>query len=356
MSHLELYKKYTPNRWAELIGQEKVAKSLKSAIVKDSLPTAYGFFGPRGCGKTSAAKLMARALNCENPPSKGESCGECDVCESIDNGSQMGVKYISMANKGSVADIRELAQVARQSFPVNKSVFILDEIHTISRPAWDALLIPIESKSMPTLFIFCSTEVHKIPDTIMSRIQSRRFSLVNDERMSKFLKQIAEKEGIDIDESTLDSVVREGRGSVRSALSTLEGVYSTGESKNSYGDQILEAIQSKNFTEFLKITAEAESDHVEMRLLAEQLFKDLRDILLKASGADEDLVPHCPVSDPRSFGVSMGGKKGLITLMNTIGEYLTKMSFGNDHRIMFEMSVLEGLGKVQKIARAKRSE
>lgn len=355
--HIELYKKYTVGTWGGLIGQEKVAKSLRSAVKNNKLPTAFGFFGPRGCGKTSSAWLVAKAINCLNLTENTNPCGTCSVCVNIDNRTQLGVNYISMANKGGVEDVRNIVQQARLTQPIRKQIWILDEVHNLSKAAFDALLIPIEEKSMPSLFIFCSTEVDRIPQTILSRIQSRLFNLVDSETMLKFVTKVANKEGLDLSEETLEEAVRLGRGSVRDTLTTLETIVETGETSPSFGRALLEAVTTGEVTSSLKVVAEAAANGVNCRDLGENLFEDLRDLLLHSAGASPEIVGIIQLKDPDAAVTALLGSGGISATMEEIGEALTRMTFGADSRINLEISIVKALTKIKKAkkARAARS-
>jgi DNA polymerase-3 subunit gamma/tau len=355
--HVELYKKYRPDTWGSLIGQEKVAKSLRSAVKNNKLPTAFGFFGPRGCGKTSSAWLLAKAINCLELTENGNPCNSCTVCLNIDNKRQLGINYISMANKGGVEDVRNIVQQARLNQPIKKQVWILDEVHNLSKAAFDALLIPIEEKTMPSLFIFCSTEVDRIPQTILSRIQSRLFNLVDSDTMLKFVTEIAEKENLDLTEEHLEEAVRLGRGSVRDTLTTLETIVETGETAPSFGRALLEAVSTGEVTTSLKVVAEAAASGVNCRDLGENLFEDLRDLLLLSAGASPEIVGIIQLKDPEGAISALLGAGGISATMEEIGEALTRMTFGADARINLEISIVKALTKIKKAkkARAARS-
>ena len=350
--HIELYKKYRPSKWIELIGQQKVAKSLQSAVKAEKLPTAYLFAGPRGCGKTSAALLLAKSLNCLNPTPTLDPCNKCEVCEAVDAGRQLGVNYISAANKGTVDDIRGIVQQARLHQPVKRQVWIIDEVHSISRQAFDALLIPLEEKNMPALFIFCTTEIDRIPQTILSRIQQRRFTLVDADEMISFATKVTKKENLTISEDAIKDAVRQGRGSVRDTLSALEAISETGSFSLSVGGQLLEAISSKNLTEILSVISQANSDGQDCRDLAEQLFEDLRDLLLSASGVDPSLVGVIPVSDEAKVTRGLLGKRGIMLSMDEIGDAITQMTMGADARIHLEIGLVKTLNQLKRLQKA----
>jgi DNA polymerase-3 subunit gamma/tau len=354
-NYLELYKRYTPKSWSGLIGQERVAKSLRSAVASQKLPTAYAFLGPRGCGKTSAAKLLAKAVNCTNPPAPGDPCNECDNCVSITNNTQIGVEYLSMADGGGKVDAtRALMERSRLIQSIPQTVFILDEVHNLSAQAWDSLLIPLESPDSNALFILCSTEAHKIPETILSRVQQRSFRLIDPATMGKYLTKISEREGLDIDEDGIAAAVRLGRGSARDSLTALERIVQTGEVEASYGNRLLEALQTLKLSSILSVVAEFANSGEKFKYFAEQLYGDLRDILLLASGASEDIVPVSPVSDPRAFVASLGGINGTMYMLEVIGKSISNMGInGGQHRITFELALFQGVKKSKSLVTSR---
>lgn len=349
--YVELYKKYRPNSWGSLIGQQKVAQSLQNAILKNKVPTVYGFFGPRGTGKTSSALLLAKSINCLQPLKNANPCNVCEVCTNIDSGSQMGVNYISMANNGSIDDVRELVKKARNNQPVKRQVWILDEAHRISKTAFDSLLIPFEDKSMPAVFIVCSTEVEQIPGTILSRIQSRTFNLVTKNEMLEFLKTISEKESLNVDEKVLNAAVRLGRGSVRDTLTSLESILDTGDLGVTYGGELLEELTAKNLPGILKVISEGNSDGVNFRDLTEQLFEDLRNLLLLNAGVNDDMIGIIPIDNPQQTIAAVLGERGLNILLEEIGQALTRMSLGADYRIHLEIAMIESFSKLKRLKR-----
>lgn len=304
---------------------------------------------------TSAALLTAKAINCLNPnPKNADPCNECEVCVSINNGNQMGVTYISSAQIKGVEEIRDLVQKARLEVPIKQQVFIIDEIHNLrTGKGFEALLIPLEEENMPSLFIFCTTETQKVPDTILSRVQSRKFNLVNPELMTKYIGAISNKEELGLDEEALSSVVRAGRGSVRDTLSKLEEFASSGETAPTFGGELLEAMSSRKTAEAWGIIAKAEASGIDCRDLGEQLFEDLRDLALLSSNNAENLVSKPPVNDLKAVVVGLSGIPGILAAADEIGEGLTRITWGGDARINLEIAVAKALRNVNIIARKR---
>ena len=349
--YIELYKKYRPRVWGDLVGQDGVSRSLQKNLKTGEIPTAYGFFGGHGCGKTSAALLFAKSLNCEEPNGV-DPCNECDTCVGIDDDTVMGVNVISMANKGLVKDAREIAERAWYGQPIKQQVWILDEAHNMSREAFDALLIPLEKDKMPSLFIFCSTAVNKIPDTILSRLQSRKFNPVNPKLLEEHISEIVAKEDLDVDEATIQNIVRLGRGSVRDTLKHLDEVVSGGESEYLQGGDLLEAISESSIHKVFETIAEASANGVDARDMAEGLLEDLRNLLLYTYKVDQSLIGLIPVEDVNKVAKGFVSRKGLIAAIDEIGEGLTKSTYGMDPRISLELSASR---LVQKLSKAKQS-
>lgn len=355
--HVELYKRYRPNTWAGLIGQKQVAKSLQSAVKANKVPTAYLFSGQRGCGKTSGALILAKAINCLNPVVEtADPCNECEVCVSIDNGTQLGVTYVSAAQRSGVEDIKDLVGQARLSMPIKRQVFIIDEIHNLKQgKGFEALLIPLEETNMPALFIFCTTEIEKVPQTIISRVQSRRFNLVDADLMLKYITHIAKKEDLGLNEDALREAVRQGRGSVRDTMTALESISSTGSITQPIGGKLLESLATQNLTSILTVIAEAASEGESGRDLAEQLFEDLRDLLLSASGVDSSLIGALPLDNPAAVAKGMLGRQGIMLVMDEVGESITQISMGSDARISLEIAMVKALGKLKRLKKAMES-
>lgn len=216
--YLALYRKYRPRTFDEVVGQEHITKTLLNQIKLDKVSHAYLFTGSRGTGKTSTAKIFAKAINCLNPQN-GSPCGECEVCKSLD-GTNIDVLEIDAASNNGVDEIRELREKVKYPPVVGKyKVYIIDEVHMLSSSAFNALLKTLEEPPSHTVFILATTEVHKLPATILSRCIRFDFRLVSLENLSLLLKRVLKEEGVTYDEQSINIIARAGEGGVRDTLS-----------------------------------------------------------------------------------------------------------------------------------------
>ena len=220
-----LYRKYRAQNFDELVGQEHITKILKNAVKSNQLSHAYLFVGSRGTGKTSCARILAKAVNCINPKSDGNPCNKCEACTAIADGNYMDLIEIDAASNRGIDQIRELKE--RIEFAPVKGkykVYIIDEVHMLTTEAFNALLKTLEEPPQHVIFILVTTDVHKLPPTILSRCQRYDFRLGTDEEILKTLKNILKKEDLKVNDKGLELVVRNARGSFRDALSLLDVV------------------------------------------------------------------------------------------------------------------------------------
>ena len=224
MSYLVLARKYRPQTFEEVVGQEHVTRTLQNAIRRGRIHHAFLFCGGRGTGKTTTARILAKALSCEQAPTP-TPCNKCQACVEITQGTSVDVQEIDAASQNRVEDIRDLREAIRYA-PVRgkKKLYILDEVHMLSTSAFNALLKTLEEPPPHAVFVFATTDPHKLPQTILSRVQRYDFKLVPTPRLVEHLADVLTREGITFDRGALQLVAREGAGSVRDSLSLLDQV------------------------------------------------------------------------------------------------------------------------------------
>jgi len=222
MAYLSLYRRWRSSTFSEVLGQPHVTETLMGAIREDRLSHAYLFAGPRGTGKTSTARILAKALNCEKGVT-AEPCGECTRCREITEGSSLDVLELDAASHTSVDDVREIRErIPYATAGGGRKVYIIDEAHQLSTPAFNALLKMLEEPPGHVIFVLCTTEVHRVPATVVSRCQRFEFRRLTGDVLTEHLKHVAEAEKIDADDPAIALIVRHARGSARDALSLLD--------------------------------------------------------------------------------------------------------------------------------------
>ena len=229
MSYLVLARKYRPSTFSEVVGQEHVTRTLANAFASGRVHHAFLFCGPRGCGKTTLARIVGKALNCEKGPPGGtaEPCGECSACKTIANGSAVDYQEMDGASNRGIDAIRELTEAVRyQPAVLRKKVYVIDEVHMLTTEAFNALLKTLEEPPPHVTFVLATTEPHKLPNTILSRCQRYDFKLVPASRLAQHLASIFKKEKLKIEAGAISLVVRESGGSVRDALSICDQIIS----------------------------------------------------------------------------------------------------------------------------------
>lgn len=287
-----LYRKYRPRTFSEVVGQEHITDTLKNQVASGRLSHAYMFIGTRGTGKTTCAKILAKAVNCENPVD-GDPCGVCASCRGIDNGSIMDVVEIDAASNNSVDSVRQLREEAIFApASVKKRVYIIDEAHMLSNQAWNALLKIIEEPPEHLVFIFATTELRKVPPTILSRCQRYSFRRVSPGVLASRLNYIAEKEGLDLRPDAADLLARLGDGSFRDGISLLDqcsgaGTISADTVLSSLGlagnmrvAEMLRAVSSGNTAGALELFNKLWTDGKDPAGLLSDLCSLMRDLLL----------------------------------------------------------------------------
>ncbi len=294
MSYLVLARKWRPQVFDDLVGQPHIIKVLKSTLSQKKVHHAYVFSGPRGVGKTTTARILAKSLNCINGPTP-EPCGRCEFCVSIADGSSMDVIEIDGASNNSVDDIRDIRERVRYAPSVvgKYKVYIIDEAHMLSESAFNALLKTIEEPPPHTIFVLATTAYRKIPATVLSRCQHLSFRRVPREVIVERLRYISDKEGIKISDDGLDLLARAADGSMRDALTLLDQVSSfsdeitskdvadlLGISDSKIILDLAEAIFDGDQNRLLSIIAEAVQRGADLRILYKDMILFLRDMLI----------------------------------------------------------------------------
>ncbi len=349
-------RRYRPQIFAELIGQEHVAQALSNAIATNRVGHAYLFTGARGVGKTSAARILAKALNCEKGPTP-VPCNQCDICQSISRGEDVDVLEIDGASNRGIDEIRQLRQNAgvRPSRAQFK-IYIIDEVHMLTREAFNALLKTLEEPPEHVKFIFCTTEATKIPITILSRCQRFDFAGILTRSIHQRLEQIVAAEGVEADPEALEVLARRAAGSMRDSQSLLEQLlaFSAGRITvadvhgmlGTAGEERLAALTShlieRNSAAALADLDSALSAGVDAGQLIEQLFGYLRDCLVAAVGCPNDAFLYTSPSGGEQVvaAAQQLGLDSLLAAMQILDQTLSRMRYSTQGRILAELALV----------------
>lgn len=294
MSHIALYRKYRPSNFEEVVGQKYILETLENAISKDKVAHAYLFCGPRGTGKTSVAKLFAKAINCTSSDSK--PCNACENCVKANEGYHTDILELDAASNNGVDQIRDLIDKSKYLPTLGKyKVYIIDEVHMLSQGAFNALLKILEEPPKHLIFILATTESHKILPTIVSRCQKYNFNRVNKDDITNHLKYILKKENLDYEIEALEAIAELADGGMRDSLSILEQiiaysnekilkdtvmkVYGKANSETKY--ELVKAIVDKNVNKIVKINKQIISDGVNVKTFTNEVITFIKNIIIQ---------------------------------------------------------------------------
>lgn len=356
MEHLALYRKYRPKTFEEVVGQEHITKTLANQVLAGKFSHAYLFTGTRGTGKTSIAKIFARAVNCENTKT-GSPCGECETCKRLLNDNDINVVEIDAASNNKVDDIRELREKVKFA-PIGAKykVYIIDEVHMLSDSAFNALLKTLEEPPKYVIFILATTEVHKLPATILSRCVRFDFRLISIVDLARHLANIFDKEGIKYDPEALKLIAAAGEGSVRDTLSIADCInaYSNGNITKEGTLKVLgttdyeiltkfyDALIKKDVGAVLKLINEMDSSGKNLGIFAKDIAKHARDLLTIKTCKDPNAILNLPndVFEILCSQAEKTNEKDLIRTMKTFASAENELRYTLSMRLLLETIAL----------------
>ena len=340
MAVQSLYRRYRPRRFSELRGQDHVVRALRNAVINEREGQAYLFSGPRGTGKTSTARILAKVLNCETPV-EGEPCCTCPSCVAVEAGTSYDVIELDAASNNGVDDIRELIDHAALGNPGRHRVFILDEVHMLSKGAEAALLKTLEEPPSHVVFVLATTDPQKVSDTIRSRTQHLQFHLLPMHDLEEHVKFVIADAGLSVTPEAIAQVLVQGGGSARDTLSALELVAASGgEADHSVNlDEFIEAIIENDPARALAAVAFAVQQGRDPRSLSEELIRYLRDGFLSQMAPELVQLPAERIDYVAQWAQRMGNG-AIVRSMEVLGDMLVEMRRAPDARLLFEVAMV----------------
>ncbi len=335
-----LYRRFRPQRFSDVVGQEHVTRVLRSAVRDSKVAHAYLFSGPRGTGKTSTARILAMALNCETP-ADGEPCGQCRSCLAVRSGSSLDVQELDSATNRGIDEMRDLLSRVALGSPGRWKVYIVDEVHQITPAAAGALLKTLEEPPAHVIFVLATTDPQKVLDTIRSRTQHFEFHLLGPEVLAALVADVAGRAGVDLEPEALDVVVRRGHGSARDALSVLDQVAAAGgvESDAVEVGDVVAAIAEQDPNGALIKVAEAIQSGYDARRLGSEIVEYLRNGFLATRAPSLVQLAPGELAQVAAHARSLGAA-GVVRAMELIGAALIDMRDSPEPRITLEVALV----------------
>ena len=344
-TYQSLYRRYRPQRFDEVLGQDHVTRALRNAVRDGRVGHAYLFSGPRGTGKTSTARILAKVLNCADPQD-GEPCGACETCVAVAEGRVTDwLLEQDAASKSKVDDMRDLLERVPLGTSGKRKVIILDEVHMLSQGAENALLKTLEEPPPHVVFVLATTDPQKVRPTIRSRTQHFEFRLLPPDVLADHVRHIIADAGLDLDEETVERavehVVRSGGGSARDTLSALDQVAALGDVLDDVQpvDAVLDALCARDPGAVLVAVADALASGRDPRTLGENLISALRDAFLSVMGVADRHLPPAAQKRAQRVGEALGAP-GLTRALEVLGEALTELARKPDPRIVLEVALV----------------
>lgn len=361
-----LYLRWRPRTFAEVVGQEHVTRTLRNAVLSRKLAHAYLLCGPRGTGKTSLARILYRAANCE-ALQEGEPCGRCRLCVAAAEGRALDLVEVDAASNRGIDDVRQLRErVAYAPAEGRYRVYIIDEAHELTAPAWDALLKTLEEPPPHTIFVLATTEAHRVPPTIVSRCQRfdlRRLSLAE---IRGQLERVAEREGIQVEPAALDTVARLARGGLRDALSLLDQLHAYAGARVELSalrsmlgivslDTVrafVQALERADAGAALSLLAEVVEQGGDLRQFAAEVIGQLRALLLSHAGAGRALAAEFAPDEVAWLGqhASAWSPARLLAITGTLADGLSRLRDPFQLELHLELAVLGCCGEAPTVA------
>ena len=349
-----LYRKWRPQRFEDVVGQRAIVAALKNQIAAGRVGHAYLFTGVRGTGKTTCAKIFAKAVNCLDPQN-GDPCGQCPVCRGIDDGSILDVVEMDAASNNGVDDIRDLRdETAYTPSTCRYKVYIIDEVHMLSTAAFNALLKTLEEPPAHVIFILATTEIQKVPATIRSRCQRYDFTRISPEDIAGRVAQVAGAEGLSLTEGAAGLIARLADGALRDALSILDtcaGVTNqidetvvrqmAGVTDRSYLFRMSDALSARDAASALAELAALRQQSVDIKRLTEELIAHYRSLMLAALPGGRELLSGVSPEEETLYlekGPALGRREA-VRAIRALGGALEHMARGSDQRIELELAL-----------------